>query len=255
VIFILKSIFKKLIIVVLIFGILAVGLVGLEVFSSLPEINDESFYYQLADPNEEDGILILEKEDYFSSLDDLSPYILDALISIEDQRFYKHKGVDPIRILGAVVANIESGFGTEGGSTITQQLVKITWLDQSEKTLRRKVVEAITALNIEKRYDKDEILYVYLNKVYYGKAGYGIKNASEYYFNKDISQLGLEESAIITGIIQNPTLHSPINRKDSMINRAKTVLSRMVEQGKLSDEEEIIAKNNLDSVNYINVRE
>ena len=254
-IFILKSILKKLIIVVLIFGILAVGLVGLEVFSSLPEINDESFYYQLADPNEEDGILILEKEDYFSSLDDLSPYILDALISIEDQRFYKHKGVDPIRILGAVVANIESGFGTEGGSTITQQLVKITWLDQSEKTLRRKVVEAITALNIEKRYDKDEILYVYLNKVYYGKAGYGIKNASEYYFNKDISQLGLEESAIITGIIQNPTLHSPINRKDSMINRAKTVLSRMVEQGKLSDEEEIIAKNNLDSVNYINVRE
>lgn len=254
-IFILKSIFKKLIIVALIIGILTGGLVGLEVFSSLPEINDESFYYQLADPNEEDGILILEKEDYFTSLDDLSPYILDALIAIEDQRFFKHNGVDPIRIMGAVLANVQSGFGTEGGSTITQQLVKITWLDQSEKTLKRKLVEAVTAMRIEKRYDKKEILYVYLNKVYYGKAGYGIKTASEYYFDKDVSLLGLEESAIITGIIQNPTLHSPVNRKESMINRAKTVLFRMLEQEKISAEEETIAKNNLDSVNYINVRE
>ncbi len=229
--------------------------VGFDVFKSLPEIDDTSFYYQLADPNEEDGILILEKEDYFNSLDDLSPYILDALISIEDQRFYKHKGVDPVRIMGAVVANLQSGFGTEGGSTITQQLVKITWLDQSEKTIKRKLVEAVTAMEIEQRYDKDKILYIYLNKVYYGKAGYGIKNASEYYFNKEVSELGLEESAIITGIIQNPTLHSPVNRPESMINRAKTVLSRMLEQEKISAQEELIAKNNLDSVNYINIRE
>lgn len=253
--YILKSILKNTIIILLALLLFASFFWGPEIISSLPEITDESFYYQLTDPNEEDGILLLSEENYFSSLEDLGPYILDALISIEDQRFYEHSGVDPIRIMGAVVANIESGFGTEGGSTITQQLVKITYLDQSEKTLKRKIVEAVIAIKIEQKYEKNEILYAYLNKVYYGKAGYGIKDASEYYFGKDVSELGLEESAIITGIIQNPTLHSPVNRPESMRNRANVVLSRMLEQEKTSAEEELIAKNNLNSVNYININE
>lgn len=254
-IYILKSILKKILIIILILFLGAAVVEGLEIINSLPEISDESFYYQLADPNEEDGILILDSQEYISNLKELGPYILDSLIAIEDQRYYKHPGVDPIRIMGAVLANIKSGFGAEGGSTITQQLVKITWLDQSEKTLERKITEAITAMRLEKKYSKDEILYAYLNKVYYGRAGYGIKNASNYYFSKDVSQLGLEESAIITGIIQNPTLHSPINRPESMKSRAKVVLARMLEQKKITQEEETIARNNLDSVNYINVRE
>jgi len=252
---ILKSIFKKLFFIILIILVTTGIIQGTKIINSLPEITDENFYYQLTDPNEDDGILILEKDEYISSLDDLGPYVLDALISVEDQRFYSHNGVDPIRIMGAVIANFQSGFGTEGGSTITQQLVKITYLDQREKTLNRKITEALIAMKIEREYEKDEILYAYLNKVYYGKAGYGIKNASEFYFSKDVSDLGLEESAIITGIIQNPTLHSPIERPESMIERGKTVLSRMVEQEIISKEQESIAKNNLDSVNYINIKE
>lgn len=252
---ILKSTIKKILFILLILLIVGGIYLGQEVISHLPEIDDESFYYQLTDPNEEDGILILDKSDYISSLDDLSPYILDALISIEDQRFYKHGGVDTIRIIGAVIANIQSGFGTEGGSTITQQLVKITYLDQNEKTLKRKMTEAITALRIEDRYEKEEILYSYLNKVYYGRAGYGIKNASEFFFSKEVSDLGLEESAIITGIIQNPTFHSPIKNPENMLKRAQVVLSRMLEQGKISSREEEIARDNLNSVEYIHIKE
>lgn len=246
---------KKVFFVTLILLLMAGVVIGGDIYTSLPEIEDDEFYYQLTDPNEEDGILTLNKEDYISSLDDLGPYILDALISVEDQRFYKHAGVDPIRLVGAVLANIKGGFGIEGGSTITQQLVKITYFDQSEKTLERKIGEAMMALKIEVKYDKEEILYSYLNKVYYGQAGYGIKNASEFYFDKEVSTLGLEESAIITGIIQNPTFHSPVKNPENMKNRAKVVLGRMLEQEKISSQEEEIAKNNLDSVKYIHVKE
>lgn len=250
-----KSIIKKLLFIILIVLLVGGFILGREIIDSLPVIDDESFYYQLADPNEENGILNLDKKDYIDSLDELGPYVLDALISIEDRRFYQHNGIDYVRILGAVVANIQSGFGSEGGSTITQQLVKITYLDQNEKTLKRKIVEAITAIKLEKRYDKDEILYAYLNKVYYGSAGYGIKNASKFYFSKEVSNLGLEESAIITGIIQNPTLHSPINNPENMLNRAQVVLSRMLEGEIISLQEEKIARDKLNSVEYIQITE
>ncbi len=246
---------KKFFIVLLSLLLIFSAMTAVNIVSLLPEIDSESFYYQLTDPNEESGFLILDSRDYFDSLDDLGPYVLDALLAIEDQRFYEHSGVDPIRIAGALFANFKNGFGAEGGSTISQQLVKITYLDQREKTLERKITEAITALKIEREYSKEDILYAYLNKVYFGDSGYGIKKASKYYFDKEPKGLTLEESSIITGIIQNPTMHSPSNRQDSMIKRAKLVLTRMEELGKITVEEEEIARSNLDSVKYIKLRE
>lgn len=246
---------KKILIIILSLLLIFSTITAVNIISLLPEIDSESFYYQLTDPNEESGVLILDSKDYFNSLEDLGPYVLDALIAIEDQRFYEHAGVDPIRIAGALVANFKNGFGVEGGSTISQQLVKITYLDQREKTLERKITEAITALKIEKEYSKEDILYAYLNKVYFGDSGYGIKNAAKYYFDKELKGLTLEESAVITGIIQNPTMYSPANRQESMIKRAKLVLTQMEELGKITVEEEEIARSNLDSVKYIKLRE
>lgn len=223
----------------------------LQIYPLLPEITDLSFYYQLTDPYEEDGTLLLYSTDYIAGFDTLSPYIIPALLAIEDQRFYEHRGVDLIRILGAAVANLQSGFGVEGGSTITQQLVKITYLDQSEKTIRRKVVEAITAMRIERRYSKEEILETYLNKVYFGHAGYGLQNATTFYFQKDPEDLTLEESAIITGIIQNPTMHSPLNRPESMLARAILVINRMEENGSITELEAASARENLKNESFI----
>ena len=245
------SILKKIILFSLVAALLSGGLYLASLIGDLPQVTREAFLYQLTDPNEEDGILILPAEEFIPSLEALGPYVLDALLSVEDQRFYRHSGVDFRRLLGAVLANLESGFGTEGGSTITQQLVKITWLDQKEKTLRRKQIEAITAFRVERMFSKDEILLSYLNKVYFGPAGYGIQNATRFYFGKEPGELGLEESAIITGIIQNPTLHSPINRPESMVRRARVVLSRMLEQGKITPEQEAEARINLGQVDYI----
>lgn len=246
---------KKYLVVLLSLLLVFTAVTAINIIPQLPEIDSETFYYQLTDPNEESGFLTLDSKDYFTSLEDLDPYIIEALLAIEDQRFYQHAGVDPIRIAGAFFANLKNGFGAEGGSTISQQLVKITYLDQREKTLSRKMTEAITALQIEKSYSKNDILYAYLNKVYFGNSGYGIKNATNYYFDKDPGNLTLEESSIITGIIQNPTLHSPVNRPESMIKRAKLVLTRMEEQGKITVEEGEIARSNLDNVKYIKLRE
>ena len=132
-----------------------------------------------------------------------------AIVAIEDQRFYKHHGFDPIRLGGAVIANITKGYGSQGASTITQQLVKIAVLENPEKKLRRKIQELIIALQIENKYSKDEILALYLNNIYYGHGAHSLQTAAQTYFGKDAKDLTLDEAAMLAGVVNLPGRYSP----------------------------------------------
>lgn len=204
--------------------------------SKIEEFSISSFVY------DKDGKLVdtlhgTENRDPVDSLDDISPHVIDALLAIEDQRFYNHHGVDPYRIAGAFVANLKKGYIAQGGSTLTQQLVKISMLNPKDKSLKRKVQEAVIALKVENDYTKDEILKHYLNRVYFGHSAYGIEAAARTYFGKSAKDLEIEEAAMLAGIIQNPWKHSPILHPENAKNRRSTVLNAMVKFGKLDKEE------------------
>src|SRR5699024_11205746 len=131
----------------------------------------------------------------------------DAVLAIEDDRFYEHGAIDFIRLGGAVLSNLTDGFGSEGASTITQQVVKRAFLT-SEKTIERKAQEAYLAYRLEQEYTKDEILEMYLNKIYYSDGIYGIRTASNYYFDKELEEINLAESAYLAGLPQLPNAYN-----------------------------------------------
>lgn len=161
--------------------------------------------------------------------DEISPNAVNALIAIEDQRFRSHNGVDPIRIAGAMVANIKAGHIVQGGSTITQQLVGLAFLDRTEKSYTRKIKEAVLAMRIEKECSKDEIITHYMNRAYYGGGAYGIEAAAEYFFAKHASELNIPEAAMLAGCIQNPSKWSPIGYPENALKRRNLVLDQMAE--------------------------
>ena len=161
--------------------------------------------------------------------DEISPNARNALVAIEDQRFYKHNGVDPIRIGGAMIANIKAGGIVQGGSTITQQLTGLVFLDRTEKSYTRKLKEAMLSLKVEKEYSKDEILTHYLNRAYFGGGAYGIEAAAEYFFAKHASELTVPEAAMLAGCIQNPSKWSPIGFPENALKRRNLVLDQMAE--------------------------
>lgn len=173
------------------------------------------------------------------TLEEVPPHFLDTLIQVEDKRFYRHPGIDPIRILGALAANAKSGSAGQGGSTITQQLVKNVFLS-NERTLRRKIKEAFLAILLERRYSKDEILLAYLNEVYLGQRGpvsiHGIGQAAYHYLGKDVEDLTLAESAFLVGMIQGPGTHSPHRSLEAAQERRDLVLGVMWEHEKITDE-------------------
>jgi len=164
-----------------------------------------------------------------------------AFIAVEDSRFYKHKGIDPWGVARAAFANLRSGEYHEGGSTITQQLAKNLFLN-SEKTLTRKVEEAYLALQLEKKYSKDEILEMYLNQIYFGSGAYGVDSASRKFFGRPVGKLSLAEGAMLAGIPKNPAWYSPWKNPEAARNRQAVVLERMVEMGFITEEEAATAK-------------
>lgn len=168
---------------------------------------------------------------------EISPNAVNALIAIEDQRFRTHNGIDPIRIAGAMVANIKAGGIVQGGSTITQQLVGLVFLDRTEKSYTRKIKEAVLAMRIEKECSKDEIITHYLNRAYFGGGAYGIEAASEYFFAKHSSELTIPEAATLAGCIQNPSKWSPIGNPENALYRRNLVLDQMAECGFISQDE------------------
>lgn len=170
------------------------------------------------------------------NLEDISQYLIDATISTEDKNFYNHFGFDFFRIIKASWVNITSGKTKQGASTISQQYVKNLFLD-FDKTWERKWNEMWLTLNMEAHYSKDEILEGYLNTINYGHGMYGIENASKYYFNKSASDLTLAEASILVGIPKSPSNYSPLINFDLSKKRQKMVLSGMVNNGYISQEE------------------
>ena len=159
--------------------------------------------------------------------DQVSPYVLMGTVDMEDIRFYQHNGIDPQGIVRAVIAQFTGG--AEGASTITQQLV--------EQTLKRKVREAYIAIQMEKKYTKDQILMMYINTIYYGHAAYGIQAAAITYFNKDAKNLTLAEAALLAGLPQSPSFYDPTENPEAAIQRRNTILDRMYTAGDITKEE------------------
>ena len=174
-------------------------------------------------------------------LSKLSDYTKNAFIAIEDNDFYQHNGLNYRRMLKALFTNITSGYTKEGASTITQQLIKNTHLT-NEKTLKRKIKEIVLALDLEKKYTKDEILETYLNVIYFGNNSYGIEQASQNYFGHSASALTLSESAILAGLIKSPLLYSPLENKANCQNRRDLVLKQMLKYNYINNDEYQTAK-------------
>lgn len=180
----------------------------------------------------------LEDREPLDSLDQVGEYVRMGTVDTEDERFYEHDGVDVVGIARALVNNIAGG-NREGASTITQQFVRNTVLatEAGEQTIKRKVREAYIALKLEKIYSKDDILLMYLNTVNYGSGAYGIEAAAERYFQKPASDLTLAEAATLVGIPQSPTYNNPIDYPDACLQRRNLVLSRMLTNGDISQQE------------------
>lgn len=163
-------------------------------------------------------------------IEDLPEHIPNAFIAVEDRRFYSHFGIDVIGLTRAMFANVKAGGIVQGGSTITQQLAKNLFF-KPERTLKRKIQEALLAIWIEWKYSKEEILSAYLNHVYFGSGAYGIDAAAYTYFDKSARDLGLREAALLAGLVQAPSRLSPSHNKEGAIERMKVVLNDMVENG------------------------
>lgn len=178
---------------------------------------------------------------YWVSLDEMSPYLKKAVVSVEDKDFYKHSGFDFSRIAGAVLIDLKAGSKVQGASTITQQYARNLYLSH-EKSWTRKLNEALYAYRLEVFYDKDEILEGYLNTVYYGHGMYGVEAASRFYFGKSASDLTLAEAAMLTGVPKGPSIYSPIANLEKATNRQHVILKLMADQGAITQDEKARAE-------------
>ena len=178
---------------------------------------------------------IIEKENY-SKIDEIPQIYKDAVISVEDHRFYKHNGVDIIAIGRAFINDIKAIDFVEGGSTITQQLAKNIYFTQ-EKKITRKIAEVFMAFEIEKEYDKNQILELYLNTSYFGDGYYTVKEACKGYFNKELKEMTDYECILLAGIPNAPSVYAPTKNPELAIQRQKQVMNKMVEYEYLTQEE------------------
>ena len=179
----------------------------------------------------------------FVPLAQIPKTLRDAIIATEDARFYSHHGVDPTGIARAVYQNFRRGRIVEGGSTITQQLAKVLFLTP-DKSLERKLKEAVLALELERRYSKDRILEMYLNQIYFGHGAFGVEAAARTFYGKGVSELSLPECTLLAGLPKAPTTYSPFEHPEAAKRRRATVLSRMVDVGAIASP---LAKKTADS--------
>lgn len=173
-----------------------------------------------------------------ASTDEIPTTLVNAITSIEDKRFFTHRGIDVYRIMGAAVNNLRHS-STQGGSTLDQQLIKLAYFstNTSDQTLKRKSQEIWLSLQMERQFTKQEILTFYVNKVYMGNGYYGMKTAAKYYFGKDLSDLSVAQAALLAGIPQAPTQYDPYANPDAAKERRNTVLTEMYEDKNISKEE------------------
>lgn len=216
-------------------------------FLGLPQANriDELHLVEATQVFDSSGQLIsklFEENRIVVSINSMSPYVQQAIIANEDVRFYEHIGIDPIGILRAIWVNLRAGSLTEGGSTITQQLAKNMFLTQ-ERTLTRKIKEALLAFVIETKFSKQEILQAYLNQVYFGEGAYGIESAAQLYYSKHANELSLGEGALLAGIPRGPNVYSPFVDSNAALARRADVLNGMVKAGYITQTQAQEAQN------------
>ena len=173
---------------------------------------------------------------------DIPEKMQEAILATEDNRFFEHGAVDYRRLVKAVFSNLTSGFGSQGGSTISQQLIKRTFLDDN-KSVKRKVQEAYLAYKLEQNYDKESIFTMYVNRIYYSDGVYGLKTAAKYYYGKELSQLTLPQMALLAGLPQHPNTYNPYDNAEAAKTRRDTVLYLMQYHGKITEQEATAAKN------------
>jgi len=231
-----------------IFGILSIIIcyIGINLYAFIsPKLNiTNNGTYYLFD-NEDELVFQGSSTSSWVNFEDIDNDLIEAVISIEDKKFYNHFGFDILRIGKAMMTNIKTGHIVQGASTITQQLVKNLYLE-FDKTWERKLKEAFLTIITEIQYDKNEILEAYLNTINYGNGNYGVSNASKYYFNKDVNDLTLEEAIILAGIPKSPNKYNPVSNYNSSINRAKIVAKSMLNN-------EIIDTDTYNNLNFENV--
>lgn len=188
-----------------------------------------SIVYDL-DGNEIQRLAVAEANRIYVDYDQMPTYLGDAYVAIEDERFYDHNGMDFEAMLRAVVVNLQAGKIVEGASTITQQLVTSNILDKSDVSFARKFDEIVLALELEQQVDKSKILELYMNTVPTGLGRNGVQTASKLYFNKDVSEVSIAESAVLAAIANNPIMFEPLNHPEANRERAIRILSKMYEQ-------------------------
>lgn len=232
----------KLIAVLFVVGALGVFAIIIKYRLELPNIQSmvEDYKPQMATTiydknNNVVDILEVDSRDAVK-LEDVSPYVKEAFLAIEDKKFYSHHGLHFKGIIRAILTNFLKGKATQGGSSITQQLAKNAFLTP-ERTFSRKVKEAILTYQIERTYTKDEILERYLNEIYFGSGSYGIKNAADQYFRKDPKDLNIAEAALLAGIPNRPTKYDPNRSLENALHRQQIILKEMFEDGRITKEE------------------
>jgi penicillin-binding protein 1A len=203
---------------------------GLPDRSALKTLGDMVQATTILDAADRPAFTIFKEQRLEIPIERMSPTLIKAVVSVEDQRFYEHSGIDGIRMAAAALKNLEQGRRAEGGSTITQQLARQSFLTR-DKYYKRKLQEVILAAYIERMYDKNEILEMYLNKVYFGGGLYGVEAASRGYFGKPCQELTLDEAALLAGLIQSPSSYAPSVNMDRAVARRAVVLQAMVSAG------------------------
>ena len=205
-----------------------------DIFHDLPsasELRDVGSMAQattLYDRNNQPLFTIFQERRIERPLSDISPHLVDAVIAVEDQRFYEHRGIDLIRIFAAAAANLREHRAAQGGSTLTQQLARQSFLT-SDKTLRRKVKEAILAWRLEREFTKQQLLEMYLNKVYFGDGLYGVEAASLGFFGKHARDVDVAEAALLAGLVKSPSTYAPTINVERAVARRNVVLQAMLD--------------------------
>jgi penicillin-binding protein 1A len=194
-------------------------------------VGQNSFVY--AADGSELGVIPAERNRTPVSRRQMSPWVPKSTVAIEDRRFYSHGGVDPVGILRAVVADVKAGKVVQGGSTITQELVRNLYLSR-ERTLKRKLVEACLAIKLSREWSKDRILTAYLNQVFYGNHSFGVEAAAETYFSKQARHLTLDEAALLAGLPQAPSIYDPFRNPAAALARRNEVLHAMLVSGDIT---------------------
>lgn len=243
-----KSLFKRIFTTLLIIGIVGAVLGGgLFVYyvQGAPDLDEaklsDPYSTKLYDVNNELFAELGTQKRTKISYEDIPEVLENAVLATEDVRFYDHFGIDLQRIGGAIYANITEGFGAQGASTITQQVVKRSFLSP-KKSIERKVQEQWLALKLEQKYSKQQILSMYLNKIYYANNAYGVASAAKLYFNKDLNELTLPEAALLAGLPQRPAAYDPYKHPEAAQKRKNIVLDLMVQHEKITEEEAKKAK-------------